>query len=102
MQSYYYFLGQGIEGGNNNMTQIQTKDLLAKLDKLDSRLDKLETNLAVMNKIVSLIQEDIRKVDATHEQQIKDIKARFWSMLTIYVTTTSGFLVWTIQEVLKN
>jgi archaellum component FlaC len=93
---------------------------MKKLDKLDTRLDKLETNIAVLGSILAQLQSDINKVENSNvqqisevekrnikqvndlEQQIKDLKARFWTMFTIFITTTAGFIAWAVQIILSK
>jgi prefoldin subunit 5 len=96
--------------------QQATHDLIKKIDrldsridKLDSRIDKLDTNIAVMGSILAQLQNEIQKVDINNieqikdlEQQIKELKARFWTMFTILVTTTAGFVAWAVQIILSK
>ena len=84
------------------ITTNQFQDLLKKLDKLDERLDRIEQDMAVTKAQIVVLREEIAKVDATYERQLKDLKARMWSILTIYITATGGFFIWAVQEILKR
>jgi hypothetical protein len=67
-----------------------TRELLDKIDRLDARLDMLEKNIAVLSSTVTW-----------YEQQVKDLKARFWSTLSISITVILAVTGWALQEILQ-
>ena len=94
-----------MKGETAHMGKISTnqfQDLLKKLDKLDERLDRIEQDMAVTKAQIQVLREEIAKVDATYERQLKDLKTRLWSILTIYITATGGFLIWIMQESIRQ
>lgn len=91
------------------MSDDAIRQLMAKLDQLDNRMDDMQTDLALIKQDLDQRKEDMKKKDSEIAQCNADIKAldtkvsnRVMALVGWSFTSIAALCIWLFQELMKK